>query len=73
MFPPDAALPSHTQETLLGKDAKVSFTARERRARVGPATDRLDLFFVTNRSGWRIKTHSSVQKCCCVDLLRGRS
>lgn len=56
MFPPDAALPSHTQETLLGKDANVSFTARERRARVGPATDPLDLFFVSNRSGWRIKT-----------------
>lgn len=43
VFPPDAALPSHTQETLLGKDANVSFTARERRACIGPATDRLDL------------------------------
>lgn len=33
VFPLDAALPSHTQETLLGKDVNVSIMARERQAR----------------------------------------
>lgn len=62
MFPPDAALPSHTRETLLAKEANVGIAARECRARGGPATDRLDLFFVPNRSGWRLKTYSFIQK-----------
>lgn len=62
MFPPDAALPSHTRETLLAKEANAGIAARECRARGGPAADRLDLFFVTNRSGWRIRTYSLCRK-----------
>lgn len=40
--------PSHTQETLLGKDVNASITAR---AWVGGAADLLDPSFVTNRGG----------------------
>lgn len=66
VFPLGAALPSHTQETLLGKHVSVSITARER-----PAHHQLNLIFPfrpTEFSGWRIKTYTFIEKCHSVNV-----